>query len=94
MELHRLATGRKSHVVTALTMLKQMLFRYQGYIGAALILGGYDVKGPSLFTVYPHGSTDSLPFVTMGSGCMAALSVLENRWRKDLEVTKVILNDM
>ena len=28
LELHRFATGRKSRVVTAMTMLKQMLFKY------------------------------------------------------------------
>jgi 20S proteasome alpha/beta subunit len=28
MELHALSTGRKPRVVTAMTMLKQMLFRY------------------------------------------------------------------
>ncbi|KAI8810286.1 nucleophile aminohydrolase, partial [Cladochytrium replicatum] len=67
LELRRLQTGRPSRVVTAMTMLKQMLFRYQGHIGAALIVGGVEVNGPQLYTVYPHGSTDKLPYVTMGS---------------------------
>jgi hypothetical protein len=40
--------------------------RYQGYIGAALVLGGVDVTGPHLYSIYPHGSTDKLPYVTMG----------------------------
>ncbi len=31
MELHSLSTGRKPRVVTAMTMLKQMLFRYAGH---------------------------------------------------------------
>ena len=35
LELHRLATKRKSRVVTALTMLKTHLFKYQGHVGAA-----------------------------------------------------------
>lgn len=42
------------------------VFRYQGYIGAALVLGGVDVTGPHLYSIYPHGSTDKLPYVTMG----------------------------
>ena len=47
--------------------LAEFLFcRYQGYISAALVLGGVDLNGPTLHTVYPHGSTDSLPYVTMG----------------------------
>ena len=86
MELHRLTTGRESRVGTALMMLKQMLFRYQGYVSAALVLGGIDVTGPRLYTVAPHGSTEKLPFVTMGSGSLAAMSVFESRWTKDMEV--------
>ncbi|KAK2493727.1 hypothetical protein MC885_021213 [Smutsia gigantea] len=66
LELHSLSTGRLPRVVTANRMLKQMLFRYQGYIGAALVLGGVDVTGPHLYSIYPHGSTDKLPYVTMG----------------------------
>ncbi|XP_077778923.1 proteasome subunit beta type-7-like isoform X2 [Podarcis muralis] len=67
IELHSLSTGRLPRVVTANRMLKQMLFRYQGYIGAALVLGGVDVTGAHLYSIYPHGSTDKLPYVTMGS---------------------------
>ncbi|RKP05584.1 proteasome subunit beta type-7 [Thamnocephalis sphaerospora] len=85
LELHRLATGRDSRVVTALTMLKQYLFKYQGHIGAALVLGGYDHSGPQLFTIYPHGSTDKLPYVTMGSGSLAAMAVFEAKWQRDME---------
>lgn len=85
LELHRLNTGRQSRVATAMTMLKQYLFRYQGHIGAALVLGGVDaVNGPQLFTVHPHGSVDKLPFVAMGSGSLAAMAVLETRWKPRL----------
>lgn len=45
LELHRLNTGRQVPVITANTLLKQMLFRYQGYISAALVLGGVDKTG-------------------------------------------------
>ncbi|KAF4616676.1 hypothetical protein D9613_008622 [Agrocybe pediades] len=85
MELHALETGRKPRVVTAMTMLKQMLYRYQGHIGAALVLGGVDATGPHLFTIHPHGSTDKLPYVTMGSGSLAAMAVFETGWRPNME---------
>jgi len=90
LELHRLATGRESRVDTAMTMLKQMLFRYQGHIEAALILGGVDITGPHLYTVYPHGSVDSLPYVTMGSGSLAAVAVFEAHYRRNLEKADAI----
>jgi len=85
MELHSLNSGRKPRVVTAMTMLKQYLFRHQGQIGAALVLGGVDATGAHLFTVAPHGSTDKLPYVTMGSGSLAAMAVFESQWQKDLD---------
>ncbi|KZT57980.1 N-terminal nucleophile aminohydrolase [Calocera cornea HHB12733] len=81
MELHALSTGRQPRVATAMTMLKQYLFRYQGHVGAALVLGGVDPTGPQLFTIHPHGSVDKLPYVTMGSGSLAAMAVFETTWR-------------
>lgn len=65
-------------------MLKSHLFRHQGHISAALVLGGVDVEGPHLFTVYPHGSTDSLPFATMGSGSLNAMAVFEADYREGM----------
>ncbi|XP_076343328.1 proteasome beta2 subunit [Tachypleus tridentatus] len=95
LELHRLNTGRVVPVCTANRLLKQMLFRYQGYIGAALVLGGVDTKGSSLYCIYPHGSTDKLPYVTMGSGSLAAMAVFERGWKANMELEegKVLVRD-
>jgi len=95
MELLRLRTGREGRVVSALRMLKQYLFRYQGHISAALVLGGVDISGPHLYTVYPHGSTDKLPFVTMGSGSLAAMSVFEDGYKVGMteEEAKKLVRD-
>jgi len=84
LELHSLSTGRKPRVVTCMTLLKQHLFRYQGHIGAYLVVAGVDSTGTHLFTVHAHGSTDKLPYVTMGSGSLAAMSVFETQWRPKL----------
>ncbi|GLD91568.1 hypothetical protein PINS_up000101 [Pythium insidiosum] len=95
LELHRLNTDTESRVVTAMTLLKRMLFQYQGYVSAALVLGGVDVTGPHLYTVYPHGSTDKLPFVTMGSGSLAAMSIFEHGYRDNMteEQAKRLVQD-
>jgi len=95
LELHRLKTGRQSRVATANRMLKQMLYKYQGQISAALVLGGVDVNGPALYSIYPHGSTDKLPFVTMGSGSLAAMGVFEDGWKPNmtLEEGKLLVRD-
>jgi 20S proteasome subunit beta 2 len=84
LELHSLSTGRKPRVVTVMTMLKHHLFRYQGHIGAYLVVAGCDPTGAHLFTVHAHGSTDKLPYVTMGSGSLAAMSVFETQWKPNM----------
>ena len=64
--------------------------RYQGHVSAALVLGGVDVNGPYLSTVAPHGSTDRLPYVTMGSGSLAAMAVFEAEYKDDLTEKEAI----
>lgn len=67
-----------------------MLRSYQGHIGAALILGGFDCNGPSLYQVYPHGSTDYLPYVTMGSGSVNAMAIFETEYRDGMSKDEAI----
>jgi 20S proteasome subunit beta 2 len=85
LELLRMDTHAPSRVVTACTLLKRMLFRYQGHVSAALVLGGVDVHGPHVYQIYPHGSTSKLPYTTMGSGSLAAMSVFESSWKENME---------
>lgn len=73
-----------------MTMLKQHLFRHQGYIGAYLVVAGCDPTGTHLFTVHAHGSTDKLPYVTMGSGSLAAMSVFESQWEPNLTEAQAV----
>lgn len=85
LELHRLeADVDQVQVVTAVTLIKRYLFQYQGHVSAALILGGVDKDGSHLYTIAPHGSIDSLPFVTMGSGSLAAMAVFESRFKANM----------
>ncbi|KAG7498757.1 proteasome subunit beta type-7-like [Solea senegalensis] len=86
VELHMLNTGRPPLIAMVIRQLKQMLFRYQGNIGASLIVGGIDVTGPQLYSVFPHGSYDKLPFLALGSGAAAAISVLEDRFKANMEL--------
>lgn len=90
LELLRLSTGTQSRVVTANTMLKRMLYKYQGHVSAALVLGGVDVHGAHLYSIHPHGSTQRLPYTTMGSGSLAAMAVFEARYVEDLDEASAI----
>ncbi|XP_075250159.1 proteasome subunit beta type-7-like [Convolutriloba macropyga] len=86
MKLVKLNSGNKPpRVLAAMMRLKQYLFNYQGYISAALILGGVDHTGPHLFEIAPNGATSPLPFIAMGSGSLAAISVLEAGYKVDMD---------
>ena len=83
LELHRLNTGCQSRMATAITKMSNHLFNYMGHIGWGIILGGIDVKGPQLWSVDPHGHTLCLPYLTMGSGSLAADSILETYYKEE-----------
>jgi len=84
MELLRMAMNRGVRVCTVVRRLSTMLFKYQGHIGCALVLGGVDTTGPHLYQIYPHGSTDYLPFTTMGSGSLCAMAILESEYKSGM----------
>lgn len=68
----------------------KLTIRYQGHVGAHLVLGGVDSTGPHLFTVAAHGSTDKLPYVTMGSGSLAAMAVFESSFKEHMTVSFIL----
>lgn len=86
MEIHRLNTGTQVRVVTVVKRLSKMLYQYQGHIGCHLVLGGVDLTGPHLYQISAHGNTDKLPYACMGSGMLAAMSVLEMRYEEGMSV--------
>eukprot|EP00536_Pseudo-nitzschia_multiseries_P000632 jgi/Psemu1/300236/fgenesh1_kg.8_\ len=90
LELLRMNTHSQSRVITACTLLKRRLFQYQGHIGAAMILGGCDVNGPSIYQIHPHGSTAKLNYTTMGSGSLAAMAIFESSWKDDMDEAEAV----
>ncbi|CAM9886719.1 unnamed protein product [Ectocarpus sp. 12 AP-2014] len=71
-------------VGAAALLLKRHLFRYQGTVSAALVLGGVDVIGKHIYQIHEGGSLAEVEFTAMGSGSLAALSVLERGYRENL----------
>ena len=55
------------------------------------MLGGVDQTGPHIYMIHPHGSTDMLPYATMGSGSLAAMAVIESGWKEDMTVRVAVL---
>lgn len=86
LDLLRRNTHLESRVVTAATRLSNYLFKYQGNVSAALVLGGIDVTGGHIYQISPEGSVFELPYTSMGSGSYAAISVLESEYREDMTV--------
>lgn len=39
-----------------------------------------------IWQIYPHGSTDTLPYTTMGSGSIAAMAIFESKYKEGLTV--------
>ena len=81
----------------AVTRLQEHLFRYGGHIGAALIIGGYDIKGPRLVSISPGGNTMDLPYQTVGSGSLAAMSIMETQYHDKLteeEAFKLVVDSI
>ncbi len=64
-------------IVLGLGLIVSHCCRYQGHIGSSLIVGGVDVNGPQLYSIYPHGSYDKLPFLTMGTVTFSLPPVFE-----------------
>lgn len=90
LELLRMETHAQTRMVTAVTHLKRMLYRYQGAIVVGLVLGGVDVTGAHIYEVTPHGFTAKAPFAAEGSGTLAAISVLEAGWRENLPEAEAV----
>ncbi|XP_029023716.1 proteasome 20S subunit beta 13a [Betta splendens] len=88
LSIFSLNSGRKPRVIMAVNILQDMLYRYHGQIGANLILGGVDCTGNHLFTVGPYGSVIKVPFLSMGSGDLAALGILEDGFRPNMELNE------
>jgi len=84
LQLMELSTGRKARVVACLRIAKQHLFKHQGHVGAYLIIGGVDHYGPHLYEVHAHGSSSTLPYSADGSGSLAAMGILETRYKPEM----------
>lgn len=90
MDLH-LPHATSLRMKAAVTRIARLLFRYQGHISAALILGGVDKEeGPQLYSIHPHGSSMRFAYTAMGSGSLAAIAVLESAWVPDMEEAEAV----
>ena len=55
LELQRLNSGRQTRVSGYVVSTAKLLYRYEGHLGAHLIVGGYDCVGPHLCMISGAG---------------------------------------
>lgn len=84
LELHALNTHSENRVQHASARLSSHAFKYGGHVGLNAIIGGVDVKGPQLIEVSADGNMYGLPYLTMGSGCLAAMAIMESQYKDAL----------
>lgn len=72
--------------------IQKELYSGGGEIGANLVLGGFDqiTQKAVLVAIHPHGSMDLVPYTALGSGGLAAMGVLESRFRIDMTVKEAV----
>nr|UXY86950.1 26S proteasome SU [Cryptomonas paramecium] len=91
IELQENFTEKEPQLQSVAFSLKNILYRFQGFISAALILAGFDSVGGKLYGIYPHGLAENSYFITMGSGSLASASVLE-KFYSDYMNVRIALN--
>ena len=90
LELQKLQMNRKPRVANAVSMLSNHLYQYQGHVGAHLIVAGTDITGSYIYQVSAHGCIMQKPYSTMGSGSLAAISVLEAGYNDNLSESECV----
>uniref|UniRef100_A0A7S2UCC5 Proteasome endopeptidase complex n=1 Tax=Attheya septentrionalis TaxID=420275 RepID=A0A7S2UCC5_9STRA len=77
-----------TRVSSVCRFLRDQLYEARGGLGVNLVLGGYDevLERAILCAIHPHGSIDMIPYTALGSGGLAAMSILESRWKPRLTV--------
>ena len=84
LELHRLNTHSENRVQMAAGRLSAHAFQYGGHLGTYLIVGGVDVKGPQLIEVSGDGNSFAFPFITLGSGSLQAMAIMETHYKDNM----------
>ncbi|GKY93869.1 hypothetical protein MPSEU_000353800 [Mayamaea pseudoterrestris] len=76
---------------TLCQLLQDSLYEKGGTCGANLIVGGASNGKCHLRAIHPHGSMDRIDsFAALGSGGLAAMAVLENRYKRHMTRNEAI----
>ena len=88
LRLRELESGKINIIESAVALLSTLMFqnRYFPYY-SMLLIGGHDNSGSHLYSMDFFGSIlEEKDFVSVGSGSVLAIGVLEADWKKNLSV--------
>jgi proteasome beta subunit len=90
-QLYKLNMGRPIPVSSAARLIANLLFssRYVPLL-TQILLGGLDDSGPHVFSLDPFGSLTEEKCVATGSGSPIAYGILEDKYKEDMPVDKVL----
>lgn len=85
MALHYHSINQRTvRTVCAKQMAKDVLLSQKGRLMVSFIIGGVDCTGTHLYSVNVDGTSTNVLFVSIGSGHLGAMSILENRWTMNM----------
>jgi len=83
--IYNLQNNKQITVAQTAKLLQNILYNNKGYFQVGHILGGYTPsEGPKIFDVEGYGSVLEEDYVSIGSGSLFAIGVLETEWKPDL----------
>ncbi|KAL7731932.1 hypothetical protein ACLKA6_016983 [Drosophila palustris] len=83
--MHHIRTNRRILVITAKQLMKTLQQRMQGTLMASFVVAGADKMGLHLYTLHFDGTSEKLLFSSVGSGQFGSMSIIEDRWKVDLD---------
>ena len=89
LELQRLNSGRQTRVSGYVVSTAKLLYRYEGHLGAHLIVGGYDCLGPHLCMISGAGKYLQSYLVILTSHTQRWAQGLYRQWQLSKQNTKI-----
>ena len=87
LDLNRQISVKSITQLTSVMLFQNRMFPYI----SMLLLGGYDEKGPHLYSLDPFGSLlEESKFASVGSGSVVGIGVLESAYKENLTVAEGI----
>ena len=90
-KLYKIKMNRPMPVSSAARLIANLLFSAR-YIPLAtqVLIGGVDETGPHVFNLDPYGTLTEEKYVSTGSGSPVAYGVLEDKYKENMTIEKML----